>query len=47
VLWITKPKFFGSFVLTNPNYHIADFNFFYANVRKNAVQRVEAFLEQR
>ncbi len=44
ILWTDKPKFFGSFLLKNPNYHIADFNFFYLNVRENAKARAAAFL---
>jgi hypothetical protein len=44
LLWVTKPKFPGSFLLTTKNYHIADYNFFYADIRKNAQDRVKAFL---
>lgn len=44
LLWVNKPKFPGSFFFTSKNYHIADYNFFYADVRKNAQDRVEAFL---
>ncbi len=44
ILWATKPKFFGSFLLKTKNYHIADFNFYYLNVRENAKERVAAFL---
>lgn len=43
LLWVTKPKFPFSFLLTTKNYHIADYNFFYADVRKNAQDRVKAF----
>lgn len=43
-LWLTKPKFPGSFFWRTPNYHAGDYNLFYLNVRYNAVQRVEAFL---
>lgn len=43
VLWVNKPKFPGSFLYTNPNYHIGDFNLFYSNVRENAVARVGYF----
>ncbi len=45
LLWSNKPKFPGSFLLTKKNYHIADYNFYYANVRKNAQLRTEAFLK--
>lgn len=45
-LWLTKPKFPGSFFWSNPNYHAGDYNLFYLNVRANAVHRVQAFLKQ-
>jgi hypothetical protein len=45
-LWVNKPKFRGSVFLTFKNYHIADYNLFYADIRKNAMDRVEAFLEK-
>jgi Protein of unknown function (DUF3089) len=44
LLWVNKPRFPGSFLLTTKNYHIADYNFFYADIRKNAQDRVKAFL---
>ncbi len=47
LLWVNKPKFPGSFLLTTKNYHIADYNFFYADVRKNAQDRVRAFLAKK
>jgi hypothetical protein len=43
VIWINKPSFPGSFLLRMKNYHIADINFFYLNIRENVRQRVEAF----
>ena len=46
ILWTNKPKFPGSFLLTKKNYHIADYNFFYANVRENAELRVEEFIKE-
>jgi len=46
LLWINKPKFPGSFLWWNPNYHAGDYNLFYLNVRANAVQRVEAYLKK-
>jgi hypothetical protein len=42
-LWVHKPKFPGSVFFTRKDYHIADYNLFYVNVRKNAVRRVGAF----
>lgn len=47
LLWTNKPKFPGSFLLTTKNYHIADYNFFYADVRQNAQDRVKAYLGKR
>ena len=43
ILWASKPKFPGSFLLTRKNYHAGDFNLFYVNVRRNAQARVRAF----
>ncbi len=45
ILWVTKPKFPWSFLLTRRNYHIADLNFYYVNIRKNAMQRADAYLQ--
>ncbi len=45
VLWVTKPKFFGSFLVNMKNYHIADYNLFYVNIRENAKERVAAFVK--
>lgn len=46
VLWITKPKFPGSFLIRFKNYHIADYNLYYVNVRKNAQLRATTYLNQ-
>lgn len=46
LLWVNRPRFPGSFLLTTKNYHIADYNFFYADVRRNAEQRVKAYLSK-
>jgi len=43
VLWTDKPHFFGNLFLTTKNYHVADLNLFYLNVRENVKQRVQAF----
>ncbi len=43
VLWAHKPKFPGSFLFNRKNYHIADFNFYYLDVRENARRRVASF----
>jgi hypothetical protein len=46
VLWTDKPKFPWSFLILTRNYHIADFNLYYVNVRENAQLRVKTFLEE-
>lgn len=43
ILWVHKPKFPGSFFFRRKNYHIADYNLFYMNIRKNARHRVDLF----
>lgn len=45
VLWSNKPKFRGSFFLWTKNYHVADFNFYYFNIRNNALSRAKKFLQ--
>lgn len=47
MLWIRKPKFPGSFLIVNKNYHAGDYNLFYVNVRNNAQARVNAFLKKK
>jgi pimeloyl-ACP methyl ester carboxylesterase len=44
VLWISKPKFKGSFFFRTKNYHIADVNFYYNNIRSNVTQRIEKYM---
>lgn len=43
VLWTKKPHFFGNIFYTSKNYHIADLNLFYLNIRENAAVRKKAF----
>jgi hypothetical protein len=43
ILWINNPHFPGSLFIRMKNYHIADINFFYLNIRGNLRQRVDAF----
>ncbi len=43
VLWVEKPHFFGNVFFTTKNYHVADYNLFYMNVRENVKQRISAF----
>lgn len=44
VLWVNKPQFFGSIFLKIKNYHIADYNLFYKNIRDNVGTRIKSFL---
>ena len=46
ILWVNKPKFFGSIFLKTKNYHIADYNLFYENIRENVGTRVKSFLQK-
>jgi hypothetical protein len=46
VLWINRPKFRGSVFLRWKNFHIADINLFYMNLRSNVEQRIHAYLER-
>jgi hypothetical protein len=45
VLWIDKPKFPGSIFFRTRNYHIADMNLFYMNIRQNVEERIRAYLK--
>jgi hypothetical protein len=47
ILWVSKPKFFGSIFLKTKNYHIVDYNLFYVNIRENAGTRIREFLKKR
>ena len=43
MLWTSKPDVPFKLLLQTKNYHIADYNFYYMNVRKNAMERTKAF----
>ena len=45
LLWVSKPRFPGSFLYWRANYHIGDYNLFYMNVRENTVLRAETYLK--
>jgi hypothetical protein len=47
ILWANKPKFFGSIFLRTKNYHPADINFYYFNIRENANLRVNIYSFQK
>ncbi len=44
LLWTNKPRFKGSLFLWRKNYHVADLNLFWLNVRENARLRAESFI---
>lgn len=44
ILWTKKPVFLGNFLYNTSNYHFADFNLFYMNVRNNVAERVNTYL---
>lgn len=46
ILWVTKPKFRGSWLWTDKNYHMGDINLFYFDIRENAALRVRSYLKQ-
>lgn len=46
ILWVNKPKFFGNIFLTTKNYHIADYNLFYMNIRDNVNTRIQSYLRK-
>jgi hypothetical protein len=43
VLWTSKPRFPGSFLIRKKNYHIGDYNLFYVNIRNNVRTRINMF----
>ncbi|HEX2606691.1 MAG TPA: DUF3089 domain-containing protein [Flavisolibacter sp.] len=45
VLWVDRPKFPGSMFYRAKNYHIADINLFYINLRTNIENRITTFLK--
>jgi hypothetical protein len=44
VLWVSRPKFPGSVFFRTRNYHIADINLFYMNLRRNIECRLRNFI---
>jgi Protein of unknown function (DUF3089) len=46
LLWVKKPKFPWSFMYATRNYHIADINLFYINIRENVGQRINAYYKK-
>ena len=46
ILWIHRPKFPGSRLIKNPNYHIGDYNLFYMDIRENVRKQVESYFSR-
>jgi len=46
VLWVKKPRFPGSFLIMTKNYHGADYNLFWLDVRENVQNRVNQYLKE-
>ena len=46
ILWSSKPRFFGNFLLKEQNYHVGDINLFYSNIRQNVKTRKSMYWKQ-
>lgn len=46
MLWISKPYFKGRFLIRTKNWHRADMNLFYMNIRENVALRIKKYSEQ-
>ncbi len=46
ILWVNKPYVKGRWLLRRKNWHRADMNFFYMNIRENVALRVDTFLNK-
>lgn len=46
VVWINTPKITGAKLLKIKNYHVADYNLFWVDLRNNVKQRVAAYLKE-
>ncbi len=47
VIWIEKPRFRFSFLLTTKNYHAGDMNLFYMSIRENVAVRIRSYFLQK
>jgi hypothetical protein len=43
-LWVTHPRFPGSFLYRKKNYHAGDINLFYVDVRKDVSRRIDIYM---
>ncbi|HOX84319.1 MAG TPA: DUF3089 domain-containing protein [Chryseolinea sp.] len=46
ILWTNKPYIKGRLLLRTKNWHRADMNFFYMNIRENVALRIEKYFEE-
>lgn len=46
-LWVTKPDVPGKFLLIMKNYHVADYNLYWMNIRENVMTRLNSYQQQR
>lgn len=46
VVWVKKPNYWMSKMIKVKNFHIADYNFFWVNIRENIADRIAAFDEE-
>ena len=46
-LWVSKPNVKGTSVIRSNNFHIADYNLFWMDVRNNAIVRTQQYLTDR
>jgi hypothetical protein len=44
-LWVSHPKFPGSFLYRSKNFHAGDINLFYVDVRKDVSRKIDAYLK--
>lgn len=45
-LWVTKPDVKGTSIISSNNFHIADYNLFWLDVRENAILRANTYLQE-
>jgi hypothetical protein len=46
ILWVGRPKIPGAFFIRKKNWHIADINFFWMNIRENVGVRINSYFAQ-
>lgn len=44
-LWVSHPRFPGSFLYRNKNYHAGDINLFYVDIREDVTRRIRYYLQ--